>query len=70
MVQQVVIAGMDFTCLVDSLSKYELPGKECFLSLLAKALGYAIVAASTIVKLPQVRGGRADWSNQVTAMLI
>ena len=55
MVQQMVIAGMDFTCLVNSLSKYELPGKECFLSLLAKALGYAIVAASTIVKLPQVR---------------
>ena len=50
-----VIAGMNFACLIDALLEGHLPSKECFVPLFAKALGYAIVLGSSILKLPQVR---------------
>nr|GMD89152.1 mannose-P-dolichol utilization defect 1 protein homolog 2-like [Ipomoea batatas] len=46
--------GMDFSCVFGSLSKGEFPEKDCLLPLISKLLGYAIVAASTTVKLPQI----------------
>ncbi|BBN03249.1 mannose-P-dolichol utilization defect 1 [Marchantia polymorpha subsp. ruderalis] len=46
--------GMNFTCMVDPLMLYEIPPKDCVLPLLSKILGYCIVAASGIVKLPQI----------------
>ncbi|CAH9109846.1 unnamed protein product [Cuscuta europaea] len=46
--------GMDFSCAFGSLSKGEFPEKDCLLPLISKFLGYAIVAASTTVKLPQI----------------
>lgn len=46
--------GMDFTCAFSSLSNGTIPHKDCLLPLISKLLGYAIVAASTTVKLPQV----------------
>ncbi|VFR00972.1 unnamed protein product [Cuscuta campestris] len=46
--------GMDFSCALGSLSKGEFPGRDCLLPLVSKLLGYAIVAASTTVKLPQI----------------
>nr|GMC54313.1 mannose-P-dolichol utilization defect 1 protein homolog 2-like [Ipomoea batatas]GMC56167.1 mannose-P-dolichol utilization defect 1 protein homolog 2-like [Ipomoea batatas] len=46
--------GMDFSCALGSLSKGEFPEKDCLLPLISKLLGYAIVAASTTVKLPQI----------------
>ncbi|KAJ8561370.1 hypothetical protein K7X08_027560 [Anisodus acutangulus] len=46
--------GMDFGCALGSLSNGEFPEKDCLLPLVSKLLGYAIVAASTTVKLPQI----------------
>ncbi|CAN4115133.1 unnamed protein product [Withania somnifera] len=46
--------GMDFGCALGSLSNGEFPEKDCLLPLISKFLGYAIVAASTTVKLPQI----------------
>ncbi|KAL5714031.1 hypothetical protein ACHQM5_016047 [Ranunculus cassubicifolius] len=48
------IMGIDFTCAVESLTDGKLPEKTCLLPLISKILGYSIVAASTIVKLPQI----------------
>ncbi|KAM0034882.1 putative mannose-P-dolichol utilization defect 1 protein [Helianthus debilis subsp. tardiflorus] len=46
--------GMDFTCVYESLTDAKFPPKDCLLPLISKLLGYAIVAASTTVKLPQI----------------
>eukprot|EP00850_Spirogloea_muscicola_P004652 SM000020S06002 [mRNA] locus=s20:314658:316895:- [translate_table: standard] len=51
---ELVVAGMNFTCLLQPLMHLEVPDRDCAFTLLAKALGYAIVLASTIVKAPQV----------------
>lgn len=48
------IAGMDLACMMQSIEKYQLPAKDCVLPLLSKVLGYAIVAASVFLKLPQI----------------
>lgn len=45
---------MDFGCALGSLSNGQFPEKDCLLPLISKLLGYAIVAASTTVKLPQI----------------
>lgn len=47
-------AGMDVSCLVDSYATQEVPGQECVLPLLSKALGYGIVAGSVFLKVPQI----------------
>ncbi|KAH9543349.1 hypothetical protein CY35_13G060200 [Sphagnum magellanicum] len=47
-------AGMDFTCVLDSLEKYQIPEKDCLLPLLSKSLGYAIVCGSVFLKVPQI----------------
>ncbi|KAI4342619.1 hypothetical protein MLD38_027225 [Melastoma candidum] len=46
--------GMDFGCVFGALSAGHIPPKDCLLPLMSKLLGYAIVAASTTVKLPQI----------------
>ncbi|XP_057423436.1 mannose-P-dolichol utilization defect 1 protein homolog 2 [Lotus japonicus] len=46
--------GIDVTCAVNSLRHGNFPDKDCLLPLISKLLGYAIVAASTTVKLPQI----------------
>ncbi|KAM7278375.1 hypothetical protein ACFE04_005509 [Oxalis oulophora] len=46
--------GMDFSCAIGSLKNGNFPNKDCLLPLISKLLGYAIVAASTTVKLPQI----------------
>ncbi|KAG4953560.1 hypothetical protein AAZX31_14G083100 [Glycine max] len=46
--------GIDLSCAVGSLRHGQLPEKDCLLPLISKLLGYAIVAASTTVKLPQI----------------
>lgn len=51
---QMEFMGMDFSCVFGSLSDGKFPEKDCLLPLISKLLGYAIVAASTTVKLPQV----------------
>lgn len=48
------VLGMNLTCLLLSFQHMELPTLDCLLPLISKALGYTIVAASTIVKLPQI----------------
>ncbi|KAF8759213.1 hypothetical protein HU200_010242 [Digitaria exilis] len=48
------ILGMNFGCVLAALSDAKIPDKDCLLPLISKLLGYAIVAASTTVKLPQV----------------
>ncbi|CAJ1972722.1 unnamed protein product [Sphenostylis stenocarpa] len=45
--------GIDLSCAVGSLRHGHFPEKDCLLPLISKLLGYAIVAASTTVKLPQ-----------------
>ncbi|KAL5071848.1 hypothetical protein RYX36_022735, partial [Vicia faba] len=45
--------GIDLSCALGSLRKGNFPDKDCLLPLISKLLGYAIVAASTTVKLPQ-----------------
>lgn len=45
---------MDFGCALGSLSNGQFPEKDCLLPLISKLLGYAIVGASTTVKLPQI----------------
>ncbi|KAL6854313.1 hypothetical protein ACP4OV_019216 [Aristida adscensionis] len=47
------ILGMNFACVLASLSEAKIPDKGCLLPLASKLLGYGIVAASTTVKLPQ-----------------
>ncbi|KAI9118170.1 hypothetical protein K1719_010502 [Acacia pycnantha] len=46
--------GIDLSCAVGSLRNGHFPEKDCLLPLISKLLGYAIVAASTTVKLPQI----------------
>ncbi|KAK7383173.1 hypothetical protein VNO78_28846 [Psophocarpus tetragonolobus] len=46
--------GIDLSCAVGSLRRGQFPEKDCLLPLISKLLGYAIVAASTTVKLPQI----------------
>ncbi|CAI0389105.1 unnamed protein product [Linum tenue] len=46
--------GIDFGCAIGSLRHGQFPEKDCLLPLISKLLGYAIVAASTTVKLPQI----------------
>lgn len=48
------IAGMDFSCLMESVENYSVPAKDCVLPLLSKCLGYAIIAASVFLKVPQI----------------
>jgi mannose-P-dolichol utilization defect protein 1 len=48
------ILGMNFGCVLAALADTKIPDKDCLLPLISKLLGYAIVAASTTVKLPQV----------------
>ncbi|KAL9258525.1 Mannose-P-dolichol utilization defect 1 protein homolog 2-like protein [Drosera capensis] len=48
------ILGTDFGCVLEPLSNAQFPEKDCVLSLISKILGYSIVAASTIVKVPQI----------------
>ncbi|KAF6176176.1 hypothetical protein GIB67_023467 [Kingdonia uniflora] len=48
------IIGIDFSCALGSLSDGKFPETDCLLPLISKLLGYAIVAASTTVKLPQI----------------
>jgi mannose-P-dolichol utilization defect protein 1 len=48
------ILGMNFGCVLAALSDAKIPDKGCLLPLISKLLGYAIVAASTTVKLPQI----------------
>lgn len=52
--KELVVAGVNLTCVADSLARSELPGKACLLALLSKLLGYGIILASTIVKVPQI----------------
>ena len=49
------ILGMNFGCVLSALADAKIPDKACLLPLVSKLLGYCIVAASTTVKLPQVR---------------
>ncbi|KAJ0969848.1 hypothetical protein J5N97_022725 [Dioscorea zingiberensis] len=51
---EMVILGMNLTCVVGSLAAGHFPEKHCLLPLISKILGYCIVAASTTVKLPQI----------------
>ncbi|TKY57854.1 Mannose-P-dolichol utilization defect 1 protein-like 2 [Spatholobus suberectus] len=46
--------GIDLSCAVGPLRRGNFPDKDCLLPLISKLLGYAIVAASTTVKLPQI----------------
>ncbi|KAF5747028.1 Mannose-P-dolichol utilization defect 1 protein isoform 1 [Tripterygium wilfordii] len=46
--------GIDISCALGSLRDGKFPDKDCLLPLISKLLGYAIVAASTTVKLPQI----------------
>ncbi|XP_015884299.1 mannose-P-dolichol utilization defect 1 protein homolog 2 [Ziziphus jujuba] len=46
--------GIDLSCALGSLRHGQFPEKDCLLPLISKLLGYAIVAASTTVKLPQI----------------
>ncbi|RWW78701.1 hypothetical protein BHE74_00013055 [Ensete ventricosum] len=48
------ILGINFGCVIGALRAWEFPEKDCLLPLVAKILGYCIVAASTTVKVPQV----------------
>uniref|UniRef100_A0A0E0I0Q3 Mannose-P-dolichol utilization defect 1 protein homolog n=1 Tax=Oryza nivara TaxID=4536 RepID=A0A0E0I0Q3_ORYNI len=48
------ILGINFGCVLAALADAKIPEKDCLLPLASKLLGYAIVAASTTVKLPQI----------------
>ncbi|XP_058080432.1 mannose-P-dolichol utilization defect 1 protein homolog 2 isoform X2 [Magnolia sinica] len=48
------ILGMNFSCVLRSLSEWKIPDNDCLLPLISKLLGYCIVAASTTVKVPQI----------------
>lgn len=48
------ILGMNFGCIIGSLSAGKFPEKGCLLPLISKILGYVIVAGSTTVKIPQI----------------
>ncbi|XP_010918131.1 mannose-P-dolichol utilization defect 1 protein homolog 2 [Elaeis guineensis] len=48
------ILGINFGCVLASLTAGKFPEKDCLLPLISKILGYCIVAASTTVKLPQI----------------
>ncbi|CAL2234065.1 unnamed protein product [Prunus armeniaca] len=48
------VLGIDFSCALGALANGHFPEKDCLLPLISKLLGYAIVAASTTVKLPQI----------------
>uniref|UniRef100_A0A0E0EB66 Uncharacterized protein n=1 Tax=Oryza meridionalis TaxID=40149 RepID=A0A0E0EB66_9ORYZ len=50
------ILGINFGCVLAALADAKIPEKDCLLPLASKLLGYAIVAASTTVKLPQLWG--------------
>ena len=53
--------GIDVSCAIGSLRHGQFPEKDCLLPLISKLLGYAIVAASTTVKLPQVPNPNFDY---------
>ncbi|OMP03904.1 Mannose-P-dolichol utilization defect 1 protein [Corchorus olitorius] len=71
--------GIDFSCAIGSLKNGNFPPKDCLLPLISKLLGYAIVAASTTVKLPQesdkgylcgyADSGQKHWPAQLLNML-
>ncbi|KAI4312833.1 hypothetical protein MLD38_037624 [Melastoma candidum] len=46
--------GMDFGCVFGALRAGHVPPMDCLLPLLSKLLGYAIIALSATVKLPQI----------------
>eukprot|EP00249_Psilotum_nudum_P032282 c47602_g1_i1 orf=586-1305(-) len=46
--------GMNLSCTIQPLSSLEIPENDCLLHLLAKILGYCIIASSTICKVPQI----------------
>eukprot|EP00249_Psilotum_nudum_P005661 c19097_g1_i1 orf=3-686(-) len=48
------ILGMNLTCILVSLNHLQLPERDCLLPLISKALGYAIIAGSVFVKVPQI----------------
>lgn len=48
------MAGMDISCMVQSLQSHQLPSKNCVLPLLSTLLGYAIIVSSVFLKLPQI----------------
>ncbi|XP_072983256.1 mannose-P-dolichol utilization defect 1 protein homolog 2 [Typha latifolia] len=48
------ILGINFGCVLGSLTARQIPEKDCLLPLISKLLGYCIVAASTTVKVPQI----------------
>ncbi|PRQ60849.1 putative mannose-P-dolichol utilization defect 1 protein [Rosa chinensis] len=48
------VLGIDFSCALGALSNGQFPEKDCLLALISTLLGYAIVAACTTVKLPQI----------------
>lgn len=45
---------MDMSCMMESIEKYQVPNKDCVLPLLSTFLGYAIVASSIFLKVPQI----------------
>lgn len=45
---------MDMSCMMESIEKYQVPDKDCVLPLLSTFLGYAIVASSIFLKVPQI----------------
>ena len=47
-------AGMDVSCLIESMENYHMPTKECVLPVLSKVLGYCIVFGSVLLKVPQI----------------
>lgn len=54
MEMQMELLGMNFTCLLLSIQNLDLPAKDCLLPIISKALGYCIITASTVVKVPQI----------------
>ena len=48
------ILGINLGCVLTALGAWKFPESDCLLPLISKLLGYGIVAASTMVKVPQV----------------
>ncbi|KAG0579636.1 hypothetical protein KC19_4G112100 [Ceratodon purpureus] len=48
------MGGMDMSCMMESIERYQLPAKDCALPLLSKFLGYAIIVSSVFLKVPQI----------------
>lgn len=47
-------AGMNFSCVADSMGRQQLPHNDCVLPLLSKLLGYVIIALAAVSKFPQI----------------